>query len=95
MVKHPVQLGRIATALTLVSHRNIYIGYCDHYFVKEQHMQIDFESEEDLMIWLLEQLDEATAGALTWFKEHKDSYVNTKTDAREAEGSNGGAGRNN
>jgi hypothetical protein len=73
MINHPVQVGRIAAALTLISYRDVHIGCRNNeLFVDERHQKVKFDSEEDLMVWLLEQIKESAQGSLEWFSEHRD-----------------------
>jgi hypothetical protein len=84
-IEHPVLLGQTATALTLLTGRQfrIHVSEIDGSLsVYEPHQIIPFDSEDALMVWLLEQIEAYARVSLKWFKDHSD--VNTTTNQARA-----------
>jgi len=81
VIEHPVMIGQTATALTLLYGSNIQIGTDNqqrlYVYDSSLHHTKYFNSEDDLMIWLLEQIHTISGIKLVWFKDHGVQVKNT------------------
>jgi hypothetical protein len=92
MIDHPSELGRVSAALALLGHPDLYIGTRDgsnapapYIFIVDGGNYHRFNTEEEVMVWLYQQIKEVAKSNIQWFEEH---HVDTTRDTSTNEAGN-------
>jgi hypothetical protein len=79
MIQHLNQVSKAVAALELLSRKNIStLVQNNRIVVKIPSVKIiEFETEEEYMVWLLNEIIDTAKAEITWFEEHP-AYLRKK-----------------
>ena len=72
MIENPDHVGKTAAALLLLSRNDYKTSVKDNKITVELgYRRFSFDSEEDYMVWMLNEIQKNVEYTLAWFHDHK------------------------